>query len=157
MTDQTHPNSKVSPPKSADGKTNQILTWILEGQSEFAIREAIQQTWPDDNQQSLIESVFLGINETAICRTHESVENWCFEATRFLYQKLVEIGDYTGAMRAIRQLRDFSAETTQPKPTTKTVEHHHMHAIAIGPNTNDTLEVQRVRLAQRIAAIGDDE
>jgi len=36
------------------------------------------------------------------------IRGWCFEATRDLYRRMLEIGDYANALKAVKQLRDFT-------------------------------------------------
>jgi hypothetical protein len=38
----------------------------------------------------------------------QKIRGWCVEATRFLYQRMVEIGDFAGALRAVKTLSDLA-------------------------------------------------
>lgn len=38
----------------------------------------------------------------------DTVSGWCFEATRDMYRRMVEIGDFAGALRAVKQLAEFA-------------------------------------------------
>jgi len=133
-------------------KVHQILTWILEGNSEHLIREAIADTWPGEESEPLIIAAFEQVSKSGEM-SHEQVQNWCFEATRFLYQKQVEIGEYAGAMRAVRQMQEISAARTKQEPVQKHVAHHHTHEL--GVITNENIDEHRHRLAERIAELRD--
>ena len=97
-------------PPVDEKKLNQVLTWILEGNSEHIIREAIEETWPGEKSRPLM------IAAAKRCRKDAGtlrgrVADWCLAATHFLYQKQVENGDYAGAMRAVEMI----AKQTSPK------------------------------------------
>jgi hypothetical protein len=38
----------------------------------------------------------------------QTVIGFCFEGTRDLYRRMVEIGDFPGALRALKQLAQFA-------------------------------------------------
>ena len=135
---------------TAAAKLQQVLTWILEGQSEHAIRETIAETWPDEAASPLILAAIDQLNSGSN-RTHAEVKNWCIEATKFLYQRQVEIGDFTGAMRAVKQINDLSADRATTTPEPRRVEHHHTHEITV-----ENFEEHRRRIAARIVGIGQD-
>ena len=76
-------------------RTNQVYRWILEGASEFDINEAMQTAWPEADRAALILAALGKIRESN--RTDaETVRGFCFEATRDLYRRMVEIGDFPG-------------------------------------------------------------
>lgn len=37
----------------------------------------------------------------------ETVRGWCFEVTRDLYRKMTAIGDFAGALRAVKQILEM--------------------------------------------------
>lgn len=133
-------------------KVHQVLTWLLEGNSEHSIREGIAKNWPAEESQPLILSALAALEESGK-RPHAEVQNWCFEATRFVYQKQIEIGEYAGAMRAVRQLLDLSEGRNRsddsPPAGTKVIEHHHEHTI--GVITVENFEEHRRRIALKAA------
>lgn len=145
-----------APPTHAE-KVAQVMTWVLEGRSDFEIRETIAGNWPDASPHDLLLTVCQEVAESAAGRTHESVENWAFERTRFLYEKMIEIGEFTAALRAVRQMVDLSAARTKQVPPPQQVEHTHHHEIELGPITNDNIAAHKQRIAKRIACIGNDE
>ena len=38
------------------------------------------------------------------------VRGWCFEATKSLYAQMVAIGDFAGALRAVKQLYELAGK-----------------------------------------------
>ena len=124
---------------SAEGKVDQVATWILEGQTDFAIREAIAGTWPDelpDNILALASALIMKMGGLHVARIE------------FLYRKQIEIGEFNGAMRAVKMAMDVSAGTAGTP--VKTVEHNHTHTIDV--ITDENLEEHRKRLSERLTA-----
>jgi hypothetical protein len=96
----------TSPPPDP-AKVHQVLTWMLAGESDFDVVAACQAHWPDDAPKPIIAAVISQLIKSADIHP-EIITGWCFEATRFLYQKLVDIGDFAGALRAVKQLEELS-------------------------------------------------
>ena len=90
-------------------KAQQVVTWILEGNSDHAILEAIKEEWPEDDAAPLIAAALASLAESSSVDV-EIVAGWCFQATRFVYQKMIETGDNSGALRAIKQLREMATK-----------------------------------------------
>lgn len=107
MTDEKPEKTAIAKVLTKAAKQQQVLTWILEGNSEHDILEAINAQWPNEKAKPLIVNA---LDELAKSGTVDktAVAGWCFEATRFVYGKMIEQGDYTGALRAIKQLKEIS-------------------------------------------------
>ena len=86
---------------------NQVYHWIIEGATEYDIGEAMQQAWPDANHAGILLAAIEKIRESNEIDPH-TVLGFCFEATRDLYRRMVEIGDFPGALRALKQLAQFA-------------------------------------------------
>lgn len=92
---------------NVESATNIVVDWMLQGASGAQILEAIAVKFPDIQPAELL---------TAAGNHFEKISNadprlirgWCFEATRDLYRRMIEIGDYANALRAVKQLRDFT-------------------------------------------------
>jgi len=95
-------------PPIDEKKLNQVLTWILEGNSEHIIREAIEETWPGEKSRPLMIAAAKRCHRDA-GTLRKRVADWCLAATHFLYQKQVENGDYAGAMRAVDQISKLTS------------------------------------------------
>ena len=77
----------------------------MEGHTEAEIRQALKELYaaPPSKQTALITAVldeFAQIGQA----DREVIRGWGLEALRHLYQKMVEIGDYANAMKAIKEL-----------------------------------------------------
>lgn len=90
-------------------RINQVFKWILAGHTEIDIQTEIQTQWPGTDPKRLIAAAVVLIRESGNVDP-ETVRGWCFEATRELYARMVAIGNYPGALRAVRQLLDVFAK-----------------------------------------------
>lgn len=102
-------SSNTSATKCDPSQLDQVVKWILAGQSEHDIAEAVRQSWPDAEARPLIVAAATHLSDAASFDV-DVVFGWCFEATRDLYRRMVEIGDFTGALRAVKQLHDLSRD-----------------------------------------------
>ena len=136
----------TSKPVSEAAKIHQVLTWILEGNSEHLIREAVESTWPGEDAKPLIVATLRHVGESAEL-TRATAEDWAIEALKFLYQKQVEIGEFGGAMRAVRELAAMAA-----KRQTKVTEQPDEEGGDFPRVLN--VDARRRQLAERIARIG---
>lgn len=129
-----------------DEPVNQIVKWILEGNSEQAIREGIRDTWPTASEQPLIAAAIESIIRAGEA-TRSTIDAWAIEAVKFLYAKQVEIGEYAGAMRAVKMLVDLAATKPEPErsPTPITAE----------IITYENFEDQRRRLLSHVEGCAD--
>lgn len=131
---------------SEAAKIQQVLTWMLEGNSEHLIREAIEGTWPGERAEPLMLKTIAAMSDSAE-KTRRTITDWSVEALRFLYQKQVEIGEFTGALRTVGELRKLAENKGAGKPAKETV-------------TPDTfprvlnVDARKRELAERIARLG---
>jgi hypothetical protein len=86
---------------------NQVFKWILAGATKRDIAEAITQSWPDAQPSPLILAAVEEIRAGGRLDA-QVVRGFCAEATRDLYRRMVEIGDFAGALRAVKQLADMA-------------------------------------------------
>ena len=97
---------KSEPPPTRDAKVNQTIKWLLSGATHFDILEAIRSSYPGDDPAKLILDA-MRLFEQAEFADARIVHGWCFEATKDLYRRMVEIGDYPGALKAVKQLSEM--------------------------------------------------
>jgi len=84
-----------------------VVDWMLQGASGAQILEALAVKFPGIEAREAL---------TAAGNHFEQISNadprlirgWCYEATRDLYRRMIEIGDYANALKAVKQLRDFA-------------------------------------------------
>jgi pterin-4a-carbinolamine dehydratase len=118
------PQELAAPPlnQPTNEQLQQVQDWILQGNSEHLIRESIADEFPDASPVALITGVLnhfvevASLNEVALLGTY----GWCLEASKEMYRRMVEIGDYAGALRAIKQIKELAdqaiALTPPPEP-----------------------------------------
>ena len=97
---------KKCDPQPCDKQVNQIVKWILSGATEGDVAEAIEAAWPDATPKPLIVAAIERIRAAGDF-DKQVVLGWCFEATRDLYRRMVDIGDFPGALRAVKQLAEL--------------------------------------------------
>lgn len=101
---------KCEPPQ-----VEQVRKWIISGASAYDIAEAIAKAFPDANAAALMIAAMKEL-ETAANFDPAVVQGWCFEATRDLYRRMVDIGDYPGALRAVKQIADMAVKVSRQEP-----------------------------------------
>lgn len=82
---------------------------MLTGATIHEIEAAIRNEWPAADPQSLLDKVELQIGEAADADPAQ-VRGWCFHAARDLYRRMVEIGDFAGALRAVKILHELTGQ-----------------------------------------------
>jgi hypothetical protein len=101
---------------------DQIIAWLLEGHRDADIREAAAARWPGSDPQQLINSAVEHFINAAKC-DRRVIIGFGIEAYRDLYRRLIEIGDFTNAIRAIKELVNLATSTNvfdddEPTPAT---------------------------------------
>lgn len=135
-------------------KVHQVLIWLLEGASHHQITETIGKEWPEDDSSKLILDALTELRNSGN-QSHVDVQNWAFEATKLIYLKTMEIGDYGDAMRAIRQMLQISSNRAPSEQPPKRVQNKSEPAGHLNDDDDD-IEAQRLRLAARIDRLGAD-
>lgn len=93
----------------AADRLHQVRGWILSGASEHEIAQAIAATWPDAKGRPLIVDAMKRIARDG-AGDPDVVRAWTVEATRLVYQRAMEAGDYASALRALRQIVELTQE-----------------------------------------------
>ena len=106
MKDRTKSSNTLTV-KCDQAHVEQVFRWILAGATEYDIDEAVRTAWPDVNPAPPIVEAIAKLREAGAF-DQQVVFGWCFEATRDLYRRMVDIGDFPGALRAIKQLADLT-------------------------------------------------
>ncbi len=88
-------------------RVEQTVRWLLTGSRDADVVDAIHAHWPDQELQPLIVAAMDELAKSAEFDP-DVVRGWCFEATKQLYQQMVAIGDFAGALRAVKQLADLA-------------------------------------------------
>lgn len=106
---------KASPPQPASPATattpadplRQVVKWIVDGQTEPDITDAIQKTWPKIKARPLIVRA-VGEIAKAGSPDVQALRGFALEGTREIYRKALEVGDHQTALRALKQLVELS-------------------------------------------------
>ncbi len=88
---------------------------MIEGQTLAAIREAMAAQYPQvsaDHTIAAANSTFLELSQ----QSPDSLRGWCLAASLDTYRKLSEVGDYSGALAAIKTIDRLAARNTAPAP-----------------------------------------
>ena len=86
---------------------NQVILWMIAGNRGEDIKEALSKEFPSQDEGKVIASAAEHFKKLA--NSNDNVlRGWCLDATRDIYQKMVSIGDFSGALKAIKQLNEFN-------------------------------------------------
>jgi len=99
------------PAASKEAKLAQVMQWILAGETAHHVKEAIAKFYPTEEPTALILEVMVGFEKAANFNP-AVVQGWCFEAYRDLYRRMVFIGDFAGALRAVRMIEDLARRSS---------------------------------------------
>ncbi len=80
-----------------------VVQWLLTGASETQIEEALKAEYP----RARSDQVMLTVQQhlaAAGSPDRDAVRGWALLSYRQLYQKLLEVGDYDGARKVIREI-----------------------------------------------------
>ncbi len=85
---------------------DQVIKWLVEGHSDGDIVDAIGQFWPDESAEDLINA---GLDKITDAGKVEPalIDGWCLMARRELYRRMLEIGDFAGALRATEKIESL--------------------------------------------------
>ena len=89
------------------GAIDQVVSWMLEGHGGHDIIQAITEKFPYHKPAELLTGSGKHFEQVATADP-ALLRGWCLEATRDLYKRLLDVGDYPNALRAVKQMRDFT-------------------------------------------------
>lgn len=82
-------------------KIEQVIDWILQRNSDHAVRASIAEEWPEDSADELIKSALEKIQAAGGMQS---------ETLRHIFNQMMKIGDYPGAMRVLKEIEEKRAE-----------------------------------------------
>ena len=82
---------------------DQVIGWLLDGHRDGDIRDAILAKWPGEDPEKLCLLAVDHFAASASCDL-AVVVGWALEAYRDLYRRMIAIGDFAGAMKAVKEL-----------------------------------------------------
>ena len=84
-------------------KIKTVRGYVLEGNQLQDIEEKIRADWPSEDPAALIEAVLSGFTKTGT-QSKEVIEGFCIDAARDLYRRMLAVGDFAGALSAIKEI-----------------------------------------------------
>lgn len=95
-----------------------VLAWLVDGQRENDIREALAVEHPSANPENVLNAAAEHFLQAGQQCNRAVLVGWALEAYRDLYRQAKAQGDFAVAMRAIRELLalapDTEAEAEEP-------------------------------------------
>lgn len=101
------PAPPPEPPPIDPARVEQVIQWLIAGNRDLHIVEAIRETWPDQALDPLIATACAQLMDAGQVEP-DAVKGWCLEASRELYRRMLEVGDLVGALRAVKQVFELS-------------------------------------------------
>lgn len=82
---------------------DEIVAWLIEGHRDADIRAAIKEKWPEHDADTLQLAAADHFRRAANCEP-EIIVGFAIEAYRDLYRRMVKIGDFAGAAKAVKEM-----------------------------------------------------
>lgn len=89
---------------ATDPATQQVIRWLLDGACEADVIDAIGKEFSGADPAALLQAAMKHF-ELVAGADPLVIRGWCLEAYRELYRKMIDIGDYANALRAVKELR----------------------------------------------------
>jgi hypothetical protein len=96
------PAATPAPPPSPDpAHVEQVLRWMIAGHRDADVLQSIAEHWPGQDLELLLQAVADHLNADG-AMSRQRVIGWCYNATKEIYRRSLEIGDLAGGLRAVR-------------------------------------------------------
>lgn len=83
-----------------------IQRLIVQGYSQADVLEWAKKEYPKEKEVALYKKAVACFSDHAMNKVERL--GFCLESTRYLFQKMVEVGDYNGALGAVKELAKLS-------------------------------------------------
>jgi hypothetical protein len=97
-----------APPPVDPARVEQVIQWVLAGQRDFDIAEAIREQWPDQDYGALMREIGEQFLRLAHLENPDVLRGWALAATQDVYRQMRSVGDLVGSLRAIKQVLEIS-------------------------------------------------
>jgi len=77
---------------------------MLEGHNDHEIREALSKQIPNVDLDKVLSAVQRLFENAGSNRNIRGTLGWCEKTSRDIFRKMLEVGDYEGALRAVKQV-----------------------------------------------------
>lgn len=97
--------SKAIIKKTNAAEVQQVIDWIIAGQSMYDINEAIdRQITSDKKKKDLLFNNVLEYFKNSGQADPAVIKGWAMEALRDLYRRMIEANDYPSAAKVIKDI-----------------------------------------------------
>jgi hypothetical protein len=83
-----------------------VIDWLLTGATEQQIREALAEKYPECDPTNVMLEVQTHLQAAGRPNT-DAVKGWALMAYRKIYQQMLQIGDYSGALKAVKEITNL--------------------------------------------------
>ena len=83
-----------------------VIDWLLTGATEQQIREALAEKYPECDPAGVMVEVQNHLQAAGRPNT-DAVKGWALMAYRKIYQQMLQIGDYSGALKAVKEITNL--------------------------------------------------
>lgn len=91
----------------------QVFDWLVKGGDDADVLDAIARAWPEADPKPLVLAALRLLAEAGLQPAHV-IHGWCLQATRQLYSKMLDVADFDGALKAVKQLHQLSRSAPRP-------------------------------------------
>lgn len=112
---QANGSKEAAPTMTASMATTEIWKMLLDGHNRADILSYFTVKYPDVDGPAVFDAALALFSDSAM--TVSGVNGFCQAATKKLYRNLVSIGDYIGALRAIKQLHELAEKAPRGAQT----------------------------------------
>jgi hypothetical protein len=91
-------------------KVKICLGFFLQGAAVDDVFEKCRELWPGIPVEPIVAEVFETFRKSGE-RPPAVVLGWCLECARELYLKMLEVGDFAGALNALKEIPKIHAKT----------------------------------------------
>jgi hypothetical protein len=88
-------------------RIEQVFVWIIQGQTEYNITQAIRTQWPDVEPMPLIVKTLERLVQSSKFNP-DVIRGWVFEAYRELYRNALAAQDFASAIRIIAKINEMA-------------------------------------------------
>ena len=84
-----------------------VIQWLITGASEHDILQALHQKYPKANATSVLAAVRDHFTAEGQPDT-DALRGWVLASYRELYRRMLEVGDFDGARKALKNISEVS-------------------------------------------------
>jgi hypothetical protein len=93
----------AAPPAPAEPPAKAVLRWLTEGHDEQTIREALRGLHPEAGADAVIAEAIAELREDGKIDP-DLIRGWALRSYRDLYRRMLEIGDFDGCRKAMKEI-----------------------------------------------------